>query len=155
MHKLLEFVCDELEELESKVESDGKLSMAEVQYLDVLAHTKKNLLKAEEMMEESEYSMDGGSSYIGGGGGQSYAGASYRSGRGGGGSRNSYARGQNARRDSRGRYSRDYRYSREGGYSSAEDNVDEIIEELNSIMGSLPEEKRKEAERFVRKMESM
>jgi len=55
MHKLIDFICDEMDELERKASKDGKLSMAEVQYLDTLAHTKKNLLKAEEM-SEGEYS---------------------------------------------------------------------------------------------------
>ena len=41
--------------------------MTEIQYADVLAHLKKNLLKSEEMMmgEEEEMSMAGGSSYRG------------------------------------------------------------------------------------------
>ena len=55
MHKLMEFVCDEMKELEDKVARDHKLSSAEMQYLDTLAHTKKNLLKAEEM-DGGEYS---------------------------------------------------------------------------------------------------
>ena len=96
MHKLIEFICDEMDELERKASKDGKLSMAEVQYLDTLAHTKKNLLKAEEMS-------DGGYSgmmyprYYGDMDGSSYA------------DDRSYARGRgrNARRDSMGRYSRD------------------------------------------------
>ena len=49
MDKLIGFVCDELEDLERKVSKDGKLSMAEVGYMDTLAHAKKNLMKAEEM----------------------------------------------------------------------------------------------------------
>ena len=89
MHKLIEYICDELEELERKAGKDGKLSMAEVQYMDTLAHAKKNLLKGDEM-EEGEYS-----------GRMMYDEEPY--------SRNSYAR----RRDSMGRYSRydeqDYR----------------------------------------------
>ncbi len=98
MHKLIDFICDEMDELERKASKDGKLSMAEVQYLDTLAHTKKNLLKAEEM-SEGEYS---GRMY------PRYYGDSYDG--------RSYAR----RRDSRGRYS-----SR--GYSMAtEDMVDEL-----------------------------
>lgn len=52
MHKLIEYVCDELEELERKADKEGKLSMAEIQYVDTLSHIKKNLLKGEEMMEE-------------------------------------------------------------------------------------------------------
>lgn len=58
MHKLLGYVCEELEDLERKVDKSGKLSMTEVQYLDLLAHTKKSLLTAK-AMEESGYSNDG------------------------------------------------------------------------------------------------
>lgn len=105
MHKLIEYVCDELDELERKVDKGGKLSASEMQYLDTLAHTKKNLLKAEEMSEDMEYSgaMIGRRVYNDG---MSYNmdGSYARDGR-----RGSYARGRgrNARRDSMGRYSRD------------------------------------------------
>ena len=116
MHKLIDYICDELEELERKADKEGKLSMAEIQYGDMLAHFKKNLLKGEEMYGDEEmYSMAGGSYAMGddrGGmngrtrmGGRSMRGGnSYRyEGEG------SYARGRgrNARRDSMGRYSRD------------------------------------------------
>ena len=57
MHKLIDYVCDELKELEHKAEK-GDLTMAEVQYADTLAHLKKNLLKSEEM-EDGEYSTRG------------------------------------------------------------------------------------------------
>lgn len=157
MHKLIEYICDELEELERKADKDGKLSMAEIQYADVLAHTKKNLLKSEEMMDEEGYSMDGGSyrggnSYARGGnrGGQSrrsgmsMRGNSYRyEGEG------SYARGRgrNARRDSMGRY------SSEGGYSMA---GDEMIDELRDLMQDAPDEQtRMEFQRFISKIEQM
>ena len=80
MHKLIDYVCDELEEIERKAEKDGKLSLAEVQYADTLAHLKKNLLKAEEMGDEYSH-------------GRSYRGMSY-------------ARRGNVRRDAMGRYSR-------------------------------------------------
>ncbi len=144
MHKLIEYICDELDELERKTEKEGKLSMAEIQYADVLAHMKKNLLKADEMWEDSEYSMDNGMSYR-----ESYAegGNRSRSNRGG-----SYARGRgrNARRDRMGRYS----YER-GGYSRAEDDMDDMIMELREMMGDLPQEKQKEVQRFVQKIEQM
>lgn len=99
MHKLIEYVCDELEELEEKVGKGSKLSMSEIEYADKLAHMKKNLLKGEEMMDEDysgEYRMDG---------------RSYRGGY-------SRARGRSARRDSRGRYSSDGY----GGYSRTMDD---------------------------------
>lgn len=54
MHKLIDYVCDELEELEHKADK-GDLSAAEIQYADTLAHLKKNLLKSEEMEGYSGY----------------------------------------------------------------------------------------------------
>lgn len=96
MHKLLDYTCSELEDIEKKAEKGG-LSMSEVQYADTLAHLKKNLLKAEQMEGEAEYSMRGYTSrtmptYYG----------------------NSYAR----RRDRMGRYS--------SGYSRTEDMVSQL-----------------------------
>lgn len=158
MHKLIEYICDELEELERKADKEGKLSMAEIQYGDMLAHMKKNLLKSEEMMEESEYSMAGGS-YEGGSyarGGNRGGGQSRRGGysmRGGNSYRyegeGSYARGRgrNAKRDSMGRY------SSEGGYSMA---GDEMIDELRDLMQDAPDEQtRMEFQRFIKKIEQM
>lgn len=159
MHKLIEYICEELEELERKADKEGKLSMAEVQYADMLAHLKKNLLKSEEMMgEEEEYSMAGGRSYESG----SYArggnrgGQSRRGGysmRGGNSYRyegeGSYARGRgrNARRDSMGRY------SSEGGYSMA---GEDMIEELRDLMQDAPDDQtRMEFQRFISKIEKM
>ena len=145
MHKLIEYICDELEDLERKAEKEGKLTAAEVQYMDTLAHTKKNLLKADQLWEESEYSEAGDGSYARG---RSYT----RGGRRGGNSRaggrsyeGSYARG--ARRDSMGRY------SREGGYSMAND---EMVEELRNLMHDAPDDRtRMEFEKFIRKVEQM
>lgn len=119
MHKLYEYVCDELKSLEKKAER-GNLSMQEVQYADTLAHLKKNLMRADEMMEDEygEYSMAyyPMTSYAEEGGG-----------RGRGGNRGgSYARGRggNVRRDNMGRYSREH------GYSMAENNFRMDLEEL-------------------------
>ena len=79
MHKLLDYICNELDTIERKAERDGSLTMAEVQYADTLLHMKKNLLKSEELSDS--YS-------------NSYA-RDYSNARG---------RGTSARRDSRGRY---------------------------------------------------
>ena len=121
MHKIYEYLCDELKTLEKKAESGQGLSMAELEYLDKLTETKKNLLKIEMLEEDSEYSnaMRGGS-YRG-----SYArGRSYDDG--------SYARGRgrNAKRDSMGRYSSE-------GYSRAED----FRMELEDLMASAPNDR--------------
>lgn len=140
MHKLIEYICDELDELERKADKNGNLTMTEVQYMDTLAHAKKNLLKAEEMSEDKEYNMNmGGDSYA-------YARGDNRS--DGRRSNRSYARGRNnARRDSMGRY------SREDGYSM--DN-DEVVEEIRGLMQSAPDEyTRKELEKLTHKLEQM
>lgn len=128
MHKLMEYVCDELEKLEHKVDRDGKLSMAETEYLDTLAHTKKNLLKAEEMYGDDEYSSRGGVYEDGMGG-------SYARGR-----TNQYSMRRYNKRDSRGRYSRN----------------DGMIEDLRELMHSAPDDRtRQEFQKFIDKMENM
>ena len=72
MHKLIEYACDELEEIERKVGKGQKLSMQELQYADTLAHMKKNLLKSEEMSGGEEYSGRGYSRRMSYGKGMSY-----------------------------------------------------------------------------------
>ena len=152
MHKLMEYICEEMEELEKKAGKDGKLSMAEMQYLDTLAHTKKNLLKADEMWEDSEYSeaMDGrGGSYgrrsyaRGGNRSNAYEGGSYRSYEDGG--TMSMARGRrgNVRRDSMGRYSR-------------AEGAEMMVDELRELMQEAPDERtRMEFQKFIQKIEQM
>lgn len=156
MHKLIDYICDELEELERKADKDGKLSMAEIQYGDMLAHFKKNLLKSEEMMDgEEEYSMADDSYAMG----NNRGGMNGRSRRGGMSMRggNSYryegersyarGRGRNAKRDAMGRY------SSRGGYSMA---GDEMIDELRDLMQDAPDEQtRMEFQRFIQKIEQM
>jgi hypothetical protein len=128
MHKLMDYVCDELEKLENKIDRDGKLSMAETEYLDTLAHTKKNLLKAEEMYEDDEYSSRE---------------RSYNDGMGG-----SYARGRRGGTNQYGSYKRDSRgrYSREGG----------MVEDLRELMQEAPDDRtRQEFQKLIHKLENM
>lgn len=135
MHKLMEYVCDELDELERKVDKGGKLSAAEMQYVDLLSHTKKNLLTADAMTGEDEYSNDGM--------GRMYSGTdrngSYNTG--------SYARGRSrARRDSMGRYSN-------MGYSRA---ADDMIAQLEDMMHDAQDERvRQEFQKFIQKIEQL
>ena len=128
MHKLIDYVCDELDELEKKADK-GKLSMSEIEYADKLAHLKKNLLRSEELMDDG-YSGDNYRMYDDG---MSYA----------------RGRGSNAKRDSRGRYSSD-NYSRYSRYSMDDDSV---IQELKDIMGRVPDHKRQKFQRFISEME--
>ena len=130
------FVCKELKELDEKAQR-GDVSLADVQYADLLEHYKKSVLTNDAMSGEGDYSerympryaYEGEDS----GGSNSYArgGRSYRGG-------NSYARGRgrNAKRDSMGRY------SREVGYSYAEE-VDNTITEMKEMIKGLPEDKKR------------
>lgn len=120
MHKLVEYICDDLEELERKVERGGNLSMSEIQYMDLLARTKKNLLKSEEM---GDYGMES----------FPYDSRIYSM------ARNGRGRGSNASRDSRGRYSSN-RYSYEGGYSMEGD----FQADLEELMREAPNEQIKQ-----------
>lgn len=134
MDKLMDFVCDELKEIERKA-GNGKLSMAEIEYADKLAHLKKNLLKADEMTGEGEYSyMTNDGSY------RMYPNM---------GNDGTYAGRRNARRDSMGRYSRD-------GYGGGYSRDSEMIAELRDLMQDAPDERTKqEFKRFISKIESM
>lgn len=134
MNELIEYCCDELDELKSKVKKGGKLSVAETEYMDTLAHAKKNLMKGEEMSEEGYSGMMYPRYY----GDDRMDGRSYNEGR-------SYARGRNARRDSMGRYSR--------GYSMANEDM---MDELRDLMEKAPDEMTKrEFKKFIDKIETM
>ena len=136
MHKIYDYLCDELKALEKKVESGQTLSMNELEYLHKLTDTKKNLLKIDALEEDSgEYSnaRDGRGSYA-----YSMDGRSYR-----GGSSYARGRGRNARRDSMGRYSSE-------GYSRAEDD---FMEDLRMLMDSAPDDqKRQKIQKLINEM---
>ena len=146
MHKLIEYICDELEELERKADKGGKLTMSEIQYGDVLAHFKKNLLTGDAMMEgEEEYSNTSGNSYARG-------------------------RGRNARRDSMGRYSREserdnqgclyrggqgggsYRGGSYDGYSR-EGAKEELVMQLREMEQDADEESRRMIKKWIKQVE--
>lgn len=120
MHKLYEYACDELKELEKKAEKG--LSMNELEYADKLTELKKNILKVEMLEGESEYS------------GRYDPMRSYRRSYDDGYNGVSYAGRRNARRDSMGRYSSD-------DYSRA---ADDVIGQLEDMMHSAPNERSKE-----------
>lgn len=140
MHKIKELkdmLCDELEEYGGK----DSLSAADLDIVDKLAHTVKNLDK---ILGESEgYSMDGYSRRYSGG--RSYD-RSYDGDYSGDDSSGDYSgrrgRGANAKRDSMGRYS--------GAHTPI------MINDLRNLMQKAPdEETRKEFERFIQRIETM
>lgn len=138
IYELKEKLCEELEEYGRK----GDLDVGSLEIVDKLAHAVKNLGKIIEMSEEEEYS--GNYMYADGGAG----GGTYRNGRSYARGGRSYARGRtgNVRRDSMGRY------SREGGYSRA-DEMEDMADTIRSMMNKLPPEIQKDAQRFVEKLD--
>lgn len=149
LYELKEKLVKELEEYGGQEMSTGSLEV-----IDKLAHAIKNICKIIEAYEmEDEYSQrgdgQGGGRYAydnGNQGGNRYSrdGGSYRGGRysrtGG-----SYARGrgQNARRDSMGRYSR-------------AGNTDEMVEQLEDLMQDAPNEQiKQQVQQLIQQIEQM
>ena len=134
MHKLYEYICDELKDLEKKAER-GDMSMQDIQYADTLAHLKKNLMKADEMMEEEgEYSM------------MYYPMTSYAEDKRMYDARSYGGRSYAPRRDAMGRYSR-------RNYSMAHD---ETINELQEVMNETTDAGiRSEIKRLIDRIEKM
>lgn len=130
MHKLIDIICDELDDLERKA-SESKLTMQDIEYGDMLAHFKKNLLTADAMMDADEYSYDDGMSM-------------------------SRGRGRNARRDSMGRYSRrgnSYRRDYRDGYSRDDAKAD-ILNELKEMhMDSTDDETKQMIKSWINQLE--
>lgn len=132
--KLKETLCAELEEYSRK----GKMSAGDLEVVDKLTHTIKNLDKIIENYEE-------------------YSGAMDYSRERGYSNRYSMARGRgrNARRDSMGRYSS---RSDMGVYSNERDGYSghDMVMELRELMEDAPDDRtRMEFEKFIRKMENM
>ena len=144
LYKLKETLCAELEEYAKK----GKMSAGDLEIVDKLSHSIKNIDKIIEKYDESEYSGAMGYSNR-----MNYGRGGYSNERGG---RDGYSnerdysmardgrgRGSNARRDSRGRYSSEY-----AGH--------DMVMELRELMEDAPDERtRMEFEKFIRKMEQM
>ena len=138
MHKLCDYLTDELKEMEDKVARGGKLSRTEIEDGKNIAKFKMALLTNDAMER------DGGESemypYMGG----------YRSYTGGGNNeRMSDRRGMSntQRRDSRGRYSGDD-YSRE-------DARDDFIADLREVVMNAPDEHmKKRGNAFIRELQN-
>lgn len=137
LHELCEHISNELKRCNNRItDASGEMSVSDVDYLNKLTHSLKSIETVIAMKEAEDGGYSGRYSYDDGNGGRSYDGG------------NSYARGRrgNVRRDSMGRY------SREGGYSY-HDGMEDIMQDLRGMMGQMPEEKRREVERFLDKMD--
>lgn len=121
LYNLKDMLCEELEKIASK----GELTAGSLETVDTLAHALKNIDKIIESKEEED----------------GYSGRYYD-----GSYRGSYARGRtNARRDSMGRYSRNY--SRAAG---------DMADRMRSLASDAPDENtRREMERMAEKLDKM
>lgn len=129
MDKICKYIDKELDELENKVAMGGKLSRADIEDGKNMAKFKTAIL-TNKAMEEEGYS---------GNWDEPMTRMSNR-----GGMSNARGRGSNARRDSMGRY------SREDGYSRAESDFRDRLED--AIDSAPDEHKRKKLERILNEM---
>ena len=145
MEDLKDLLCAELKDYAEKGKRSGELSKADVEVIDTVLNSVKNIYKIDKYKEEMEgYSEDG--HYMGEGRiyGTSYDDGMHRDGG------YSYARGRGryAKRDSMGRYSRDdgmsYRGGMRGGYSR-DDGKHYMMEQLEEMMEEAEKPAEKEA----------
>lgn len=143
MHGICEKLTEEISEMNKKMDKNGgKMSAGDLEALDKLTHALKSV-KTTLAMEE--YDDDRSGDYMGGSyeRGGNRGGGSYE--RGG-----SYARGRGryAKRDSMGRYSSEYGYSRD-------EAIDDMAEDIRAAMPTMPEDLKRDAQRFLSKLEQM
>lgn len=138
MEDLKDLLCAELQEYAENGKRSGKMSKADIEVIDTVLNSVKNIYKIDKYKEEMEgYSENGhymgegriyGTSYDGYDRGTSYA----------------RGRGRYAKRDSMGRYSRDGRGMRDGGYSR-DDGKAYMMEQLEDMMEDAEKPAEKEA----------
>lgn len=125
LEEMCETLADDLTKTNEKLnKAGGEISAGDLEYINRLTHAIKSVKSTMVMIdaEESGYSYDDGMSM----------------------NRGSYARGRNARRDSRGRYSRGN--SRDSG----------MVSELRELMRDAPDEQtRMEMQRLISRIETM
>ncbi len=136
LYDLCEVISRELEDVNQKIRSaGGGMSAGVLELVDKLTHALKSIKTTIAMMESEGYS---NRAYPMAYRGRSYRGRSYESDGYGG---MSNARGRVNNPMGRNQYSRD-------GYSYAE-SMDELLEDMRGMMHTLPEDKRRTAERLV------
>ena len=138
LEELCEKVTEEISDINEKIEQNGgKMSSGDLEVIDKLTHALKSIKTTIAM---AEYDDDYSRAEDGNAGGGNMGGSSNRGGRSG-----ARGRGRNARRDSMGRYSR-------RGYSR-EEAMEGIADEIRDAMQSMPEHLKKEAQKFLSKIE--
>lgn len=134
MDIILDKVCEELEEIEKKIEKGASISAGEWKMIAELIDMKKNIMKTEKLEDE----LEGG--YSGRDGGNYDRGSSYAN-RGDHYVRAHYAR-ADRRRDDRGRYSR-------------ADGRSKMMEHLEMALDTADEHDREAIRRFMRNLETV
>ena len=138
LHKLCEALMEELEEYSKKIEKSDGMSAGDLEAVDKLSHALKSVKTTIAMMEAGE---EEGNSYRDGNSNRympPWYGVSYEGGRGGQGGGNSNRGGMSSAR--RGRANNPMgrnQYSREGGYSYAEEEFEMALQEA---MNAAPDE---------------
>ena len=145
LHKLCEALMEELEEYSKKIEKSDGMSAGDLEAIDKLTHALKSTKTTIAMMESGE---EGGNSYRSGNSNRYmpwYGSVSYEGGQGGGSSNRggnsnrgnmSYARGGRGNNPT-GRN----QYSRNGGYSYAEEEFEMVLQEA---LNAAPDEHLRE-----------
>lgn len=139
LYELCETIMRELKDACEKIRSAGsKLSVGDVDYIDKLTHSLKSVKTTIAMIEseDSGYSNYGNSR-------RSYN--SYNS------YRNSYDDGSYADGNS---YRRSMRRDGMGRYSGHGD-IESLLDDMREQMDTLPEDKRREVQKFIDKMDRM
>lgn len=142
MYDLCETVAKEIGAANKKIEAaGGKLTGADVDYIDKITHAMKSIKGVISMAEAEENGESGFYPYMGGYG--------YRSYENGGGQSNRRGRSGARRRDAMGRYSRESR-----GYSR-DDAMNDMVDELRELMQDAPNEHiRMRFKDFIREIEN-
>ncbi len=135
LHKLCEALMEEMEEYSKKIEKSDGMSAGDLEAVDKLSHALKSVKTTIAMMEADD---EGGSSFRGGNSNRYmpwYGGVSYEGGRSNRGDMSSARRGRANNPTGRNQY------SREGGYSYAEEEFEHALEEA---LNAAPDERIRE-----------
>ena len=129
LEEMCQTLGEKISEANEKIRTaSGDLTGGDLSYIDSLTHALKSIKTIMAMMDADGHSYDSGYSY-----GRMYP--------------NNYTRGRgyNARRDSRGRYSR--------GYSRGDN--DDLVEQLRSLAEDAPDDRtRQDIHKLVSKLEN-
>lgn len=139
LHKLCEALMDELEEYSIRVEKADGMSTSDLEAVDKLSHALKSIKTTIAMIESEE---EDGNSYRGGNSNRYmpmpwYGRMSYEGGRGGQGGNSNRGGMSSARRGRANNPTGRNQYSRDGGYSYAEEDFETALKEA---MEAAPDE---------------